>query len=544
MMSDPLTQFLAVAVCIAFVAAVGVQILAIRMRGELQELSWEQPDDETGLFSRAAIPWRLEPELDWARHEGVPFSVAVFECRGGSVKDAAIALRGAMRDEEHACQIGWGKFCITLWNSTGRAASLAASRLGCIVARESGCVVEAGVASYPENGRTVASLVQIAEANLSGLDAVNPGERARDGVRYPKGLRSSMRVFKRAAFSGFPAFVVFAAWMWLRERVGGPDGIMPIAYSVPWGVCWGALGASTLVWSKGKSRWHTARYNVAKPEWRVILPIGVFLAAFAVAGGAGWGRSYDFVGGRFGDFAFMASMVCMVVLSTRSVVRATFGSLLFMTAFCVSIIALLVEWGNPLHTTLLLISAVFIGALLSSALERYVWLAIVAIMGSAIDVWSVLTGNGLTAVAERSTSTRTMHVLDAVTALAPSLPTRSPLPDVGLGATDFVFLACFLACAHLWYLPAGRIAVAFAVALISGFAVAVYLERSMPMIPFLTIAFFVATARFLIHDLRCLLIGPEKGTVPPGMRDVVPESGYRAPDDLEIDEQEKEALHG
>src|SRR4051812_36158563 len=96
-LSDIDPQIAGVVATLLMALSVSAQARVRRLRSDLGNLLNDGVDPQTGLLPGGAIPIRLEPELQWARHEHKRVGLVVFRVLGGGAGKAAGALRRAAR---------------------------------------------------------------------------------------------------------------------------------------------------------------------------------------------------------------------------------------------------------------------------------------------------------------------------------------------------------------------------------------------------------------------------------------------------------------
>jgi hypothetical protein len=137
------------------------------------------------------------------------------------------------------------------------------------------------------------------------------------------------------------------------------------------------------------------------------------------------------------------------------------------------------------------------GVLLGRQVAEGWWLAAIAVFAVIADTWSVFAGPTKVVVE------RAPQALDYLLVHFPILGQGGP--GMGLGISDFIFLALFTAGA----IGAGLRSTAGFVAMAASFpltvAVALIWKPALPALPFLAIAFLAANARPLEHSISARL---------------------------------------
>jgi hypothetical protein len=124
----------------------------------------------------------------------------------------------------------------------------------------------------------------------------------------------------------------------------------------------------------------------------------------------------------------------------------------------------------------LLAVASVLGGAIGSRVEVAGHLAAVALVSSAVDLWSVTSTAGPTHHIMRSPAL--LRLLTVSVAIPPS---REPQPAIGFG--DAVFVALYLAAGARFALPRARMIAALWVGIVGSGALALALERPVPALP-------------------------------------------------------------
>lgn len=154
-----------------------------RRREQLSKLALT--DDLTGLPNRRHFQERLSAELARVSREGVPVSLllvdiddfkSVNDSLGHPAGDAVLrelagVLRDGVRTADVACRTGGEEFAVILPNTDEAEARRCAERLLASIRSAGDIRVSAGVASAPTDGRTVATLFQVADDRLLAAKA-------------------------------------------------------------------------------------------------------------------------------------------------------------------------------------------------------------------------------------------------------------------------------------------------------------------------------------------------------------------------------------
>jgi hypothetical protein len=136
-------------------------------------------------------------------------------------------------------------------------------------------------------------------------------------------------------------------------------------------------------------------------------------------------------------------------------------------------------------TAALLFGATLLGSVIGGAVEHPGQLIFVAIVGSAMDVLSVLHPSGVSAaIAESETA------LSVVALPWPLLGTNAIVPLLGAG--DIVFTSLYVAATRRHGLSTVRTLVALGVGYALTVATVISLEQSLPALPFLGLTFVAA----------------------------------------------------
>lgn len=124
----------------------------------------------------------------------------------------------------------------------------------------------------------------------------------------------------------------------------------------------------------------------------------------------------------------------------------------------------------------LLAVAWVVGSTIGSRMESAGHLAAVALVSSAVDLWSVTSPSGPTHRIVQSPAM--VRLLTVSVAIAPS---REPRPAIGVG--DAVFAALYLAAAARFAMPRARMTWALAAGMFGAGVLAMGLERAVPALP-------------------------------------------------------------
>jgi diguanylate cyclase (GGDEF)-like protein len=154
-----------------------------RRREQLSELALT--DDLTGLPNRRHFQERLSAELARVGREAVPVSLLLLDvddfksvndtlghAAGDTVlRELAAVLRDGVRIADVPCRTGGEEFAVVLPATDEREARHCAERLLDRIRSSGDIRVSAGVATSPSDGRTVASLFQVADDRLLSAKA-------------------------------------------------------------------------------------------------------------------------------------------------------------------------------------------------------------------------------------------------------------------------------------------------------------------------------------------------------------------------------------
>jgi len=150
-------------------------------------------------------------------------------------------------------------------------------------------------------------------------------------------------------------------------------------------------------------------------------------------------------------------------------------------------------------TAALLIAANAIGSLVGWRVPRAGHLLPVALVSSAVDLWSVFAPEGPTRAIATAPEPAVLRVLAAS---APVAPSRAMEPM--LGFADVIFAALYLSAARRHQLSLARTTAAIVVGLLVAGLVAVLLRRALPALPFigLCVVLFVRDSRSVPREDR------------------------------------------
>lgn len=150
-------------------------------------------------------------------------------------------------------------------------------------------------------------------------------------------------------------------------------------------------------------------------------------------------------------------------------------------------------------TAAILVAANAIGSLVGWRVPHAGHLLPVALVSSAVDLWSVFAPEGPTRAIATAPDPAVLRVLAAS---APVAPSRAMEPM--LGFADVIFAALYLSAARRHQLSLARTTVAIAVGLLLAGFVAVLVQRALPALPFigLCVVVFVREGRQVPREDR------------------------------------------
>lgn len=251
--------------------------------------------------------------------------------------------------------------------------------------------------------------------------------------------------------------------------------------------------AGSAVTSPPSARRRAGRADRARKTVLLLVAAGVAAAALQPAVAALphlWSPEVDAAAG----FALCLAPVAWLVwvLCSRSV--STRRLLLVMAVDLV--VALVLAWrGWPaVAVPFQVVAAAGLGVLLAGQVAAAWWLA--AFAGAAIvaDAWSVFLGP------TRQVVERAPQVLDYV--LVHSSPVGGPIAGLGLGMSDLVFLALFLAGSRRFGLSVRRGYTAMLASLVVTVMLAVWWRPAVPALPLLSLAFLLVNLPHWVALLR------------------------------------------
>lgn len=485
------------AAAVAVVLALAVQITVIRLRRELEAMAIDRADSATGLLPPGAIQLRLEPELDWAAHEGVPVGIIIFHIKGSFVNVAARALQEALRGEENAYRLSHDRVLVGLWNTTERGMAAAAQRLGEVMKAASDVVVEAGSAMFPKDATSIAQLRSIATAGLRPL-AEQDVVPAADS--QPRIARSALRRSLRSAIAVAPG-VVIAAMSYAAFTIGvrssihsrpRPDDLrtqllVAAGISIAWAL------AVALTWNRGASG---EPRSSGRP--RRVTRLGTCALAALPALALVWAirapAAPDQLPLLSGVSIVLAMQIMLVIGNARFLVRAISPVLIVIGAAGAALVYLGLHTTPDIANAGRLIVACAGGALIARAVERLSWMLFLCVGIGAVDMWSVFSSSGTT----HKLLTSGSHLLDILLLTGPPIDGR---PILFLGTTDLVFLAAFCCIAHAWQLPVFRTIAALTIGLCVAMMLSGFTSIGIPVLPFLAAAFVAANIVPLLRSV-------------------------------------------
>ncbi|HEX7901846.1 MAG TPA: GGDEF domain-containing protein [Planctomycetota bacterium] len=148
-----------------------------RLIGELQRLATTDP--LTDLANRRRVMEELDVSLARASRGGEPLAVVMFDLDGFKkindeqghpagdliLKKTAAALRRVVRQGDVLGRYGGDEFLLVAHGALALEDALV-ERAAAMTRRETGLSVSAGVARFPEDGRTASALIETADARL------------------------------------------------------------------------------------------------------------------------------------------------------------------------------------------------------------------------------------------------------------------------------------------------------------------------------------------------------------------------------------------
>jgi hypothetical protein len=140
----------------------------------------------------------------------------------------------------------------------------------------------------------------------------------------------------------------------------------------------------------------------------------------------------------------------------------------------------------------LLTVALVLGGAIGARMQSPGHLTAVALVSSAVDLWSVTSPSGPTHRIVQSPA-----LLRLLTLSAAIPPEREPRPAIGFG--DAVFVALYLAAAARFTMPRGRMAAALWAGIVAAGVMAVALDRAVPALP--TIGLMVLASQPRARDV-------------------------------------------
>lgn len=486
------------------VLAVRAQLSAHGLRQQLHVAEEELVDRETGLLPRSALRVRLGAELAWAATNHTPLAVAAFRIRGSRFRHATRVLRESMREEEAAFLLGEQRVAVELWNADPDSAAVAARRLGQDLARAGHPVIDVGVACAPRDGADVETLVAAAQRDLRPID--DPGEPGTDTGRdgTARGPAAHALVLLAGVLPWFAAMgaLLLVSWRLLPAAIepmielltSGGRAMEAFAFAaiVLVGIPVGAALLHASCWNLGGGGAPASR-PFGPADVRTMVTIGLLVLVPLAWGVLAPLRPADVADG-FGAALATFVLVVLVLLHGRQLVHAAapvlallalVGAAVTWAAFEVASLPVVANGGR-------LLFAAALGALLARYIERASWIVALAVLAAVVDVWSVYAESGVTnQVLDAADGGGSSRLLDLLLFTGPSV---NGAPLFAVGVTDLVFLAFFLAWAHDWRvdmrLAAGALLAASWLALVVGEVIA----RTIPMLPFLSLAILVVVA--------------------------------------------------
>ena len=124
-------------------------------------------DESTGLFTRAALHPAMHPELEWARVRGVPATLLRVDVFCMEPAAAGRRFAAAVRREEPAAMWAANSFTVLLLETAGQAVDVALTRLCGAVRSTDTRSIDAGFATFPNDGVTLDELLDTAGSRMA-----------------------------------------------------------------------------------------------------------------------------------------------------------------------------------------------------------------------------------------------------------------------------------------------------------------------------------------------------------------------------------------
>lgn len=481
------------------------QALAARLRDQVERVAGDTADPATGLLTRAAFPLRLEPELGWARLQGVRVGLIVFVVLGSRPERAARALGGLMRGHENAFVLAPGRFLVELWAVDRDALRLAVARLGDGMHRAGFPVVYAGAACFPDDGDEVGELLRVCDADPR---PVRDWQREAAGEQLPEPWSAGplTRAYDRARAPLAGLAVAVACWL-----VGFV--VLPWAVSVESprsgpGLVAALLAVAVYAWLLAaglRASWELADGRVPHVAQLVDRRTAAAAAAASIALATGvLLPSVPLPVELYGPVLVLDVAIVAVLAHGRHLVRLRAGWLAGAAVAVVALLAATYGSSPALADAVRILLAVLLGAAGARAVERLWWVMVASVIVTAVDLWSVFAASGVTRqLAGDVASTGTASgVFDALALAAPEV---DGAPLFLLGTTDLAFASFLICVAHLWRLGVGRTVLAVVVGLELSSLAATIGGTVIPVLPALAAAFVAVHWPSLRGDVRAEL---------------------------------------
>lgn len=506
-MSLPAEAVAALGAAAAFVAvlAAGVQLSARRLRDELSRAQEELVDPVTGLLPRAALPVRLGAEVEWAASSGVPLSIAAVRVRGSRFRHAGRALRHAMREEEQGFLLGEQRIAVELWGADRDAACAAVRRIAAELAHAGHPVVDAGIATAPDDGHDLDDLLPIAMRSMqpaeeAGLHAPLPHGRHRrlTAVQHQLSLLArvvlpfaAMTLLFLSAWRVVPAAVepaLTGTWSGRGIAVALVAAVgVPLAAALLHVSCWRMAGERA---PRSRPGGPAGLRGAIAVLLVVGLPMawGVFAPAYPAAIADAWGATLALI-----------ALLGLALLHSRQLVHVAAPLLLALVLVGAAAVWAAVELADaPLVASGgQLLGAAALGALLARLVERASWLAAVALLAGAADLASWWSGEMLATRLVGDAGADPATIRDLLMLRGPGI---DGAPLLSIGVTELVLVALVLAWWHDWRMDMRLASAVVLAGLWFGAAVGEYRGEPAPLLP------FVAAGVLLVMIGRSMLL--------------------------------------
>lgn len=485
------------------------------LRADLDNVRNDLIDERTGLLPGGAVRSRLDPELEWSRHEHVGVGLVVVRIRGAWLVAAAQELLRNLREHENAFLIGRDRVLVCLWDVDEAGMRQALERIGDSIHGCGAPVVEAGCALHPDDGDDVETLLAIAQQDLRPID-----QQPALGHGTPRQLMSRVGLIRRSAGSAIAALLIGLVALCVTY------GVIPLAFQLRTerlaaavtlaGVV--GLVAATMVALTWNRSWTELIRSKGQRTIGVPGLVGIALAvALLLAWSLVWPMAPKKLPPVFGASMAFTVLLSATLIQARQMLRVSLAALVPLMVLCVGVVVVATPHASLVADVARIVLAVSCAAAFARSFERLWWFGTVALATGAADAWSVLSRNGVTnRLIEHDMATTSLSALDYALLSGPRIRGFSIL---SIGTTDLFFAALFACAAHMFRVDLRRVVVAIVIALAGALAISWATHDFVPVLPLLGLAFVACAAPEMLVDIRRSIAGDGEAVVTAMSRD-------------------------